>query len=324
MENFKKELEKKFKTTDIKIVKKIQSLWSSYGEILRISIGEKTYILKHIQLPNIQNVLMEGKKNSSVSHNRKVKSYQVEMNWYENYSSLCDDDCKIPKVEYISRNEKLQFILLEDLDVSGYLLRKDHLNIDEGKACLTWLANFHGKFLGKKMKDLWDIGTYWHLDTRPEEFEKMPHGRLKENALLIDEKLKNCKFQTVVHGDAKVENFCFSKDNDIAAVDFQYVGHGCGMKDVAYFIGSCFTEDECQLYESELLACYFNQLEKAVKKSDYPLKDFNELQKEWRFLYPWAWTDFYRFLEGWSPSHHKIHKYTKCLAEKVLNYNQKK
>jgi aminoglycoside phosphotransferase (APT) family kinase protein len=130
--------------------------------------------------------------------------------------------------------------------------------------------------------------------------------------------LKQAPFQTIVHGDAKLANFCFSPDgSEVAAVDFQYVGGGCGMKDVAYFIGSCLDEDECEKMESELLDIYF----KALKKSlliHHPLLDAEQVEQVWRPLYPVAWTDFYRFLQGWSPGHWKIHRYTNELARAVL------
>ena len=34
--------------------------------------------------------------------------------------------------------------------------------------------------------------------------------------------------------------------------------------------------------------------------------------------YPVAWTDFYRFLQGWSPGHWKLHRYSERLAREVL------
>jgi thiamine kinase-like enzyme len=67
---------------------------------------------------------------------------------------------------------------------------------------------------------------------------------LKEAAPVIDEKLNTCAYKTFVHGDAKLANFCFAPDGQVAGVDFQYVGGGCGMKDVAYFIGSCLNEKD--------------------------------------------------------------------------------
>jgi hypothetical protein len=36
-------------------------------------------------------------------------------------------------------------------------------------------------------------------------------------------------------------------------------------------------------------------------------------------MYAVAWTDFYRFLQGWSPGHWKIHGYSERLANAVLD-----
>ena len=103
-------------------------------------------------------------------------------------------------------------------------------------------------------KKLWQKGSYWHLSTRPDELKAMQHSKLKDAAKSIDEQLNNCKYKTLIHGDAKVANFCFADDmSSVAAVDFQYVGGGCGMKDVAYFLGSCLSSSECENYEKELL-----------------------------------------------------------------------
>ena len=56
-------------------------------------------------------------------------------------------------------------------------------------------------------------------------------------------------------------NFCFgSEESGVAAVDFQYVGGGCGMKDLAYFVGSCFRDHEAEEREEEILNLYFKEL----------------------------------------------------------------
>jgi len=208
-------------------------------------------------------------------------------------------------------------LIMEDLNASGYTLRlhTGNVTLDHAKSCLTWLAHFHGEFMGNSPYNLWSIGTYWHLDTRPEEWEAMKHRELKQNAKAIDSRLKAASFQTIVHGDAKLANFCFHPDGKVAAVDFQYVGQGCGMKDVAYFISSCYEDDECEKYEEELLNHYFSELEMAMDKS----VDFKEIRREWMSLYPYAWADFCRFLNGWSPGHWKLHGYSKRLTDKVLS-----
>lgn len=141
--------------------------------------------------------------------------------------------------------------------------------------------------------------------------------KLKAAAPLIDQKLTDSRFQTLVHGDAKLANFCFASDGRVAAVDFQYVGAGCGVKDVAYFISSALAEDQCERQESELLDVYFKELTTALR-SHGPTVDVVALEADWRALYPVAWTDFFRFLQGWSPGHWKIHRYSKRLAREVL------
>ncbi len=118
------------------------------------------------------------------------------------------------------------------------------------------------------VKNLKDYGQKAHLDleTRPDELRALKDIRLKNAAKNIDTKLNNCRFKTFVHGDAKLANFCFSEEkSSVAAVDFQYVGGGCGMKYVAYFIDSCLYDEECEALEKEILDFYFEELEKALK-----------------------------------------------------------
>ena len=160
------------------------------------------------------------------------------------------------------------------------------------------------------------MGTYWHLDTRSDEFDAMKQSSIKANAHKLDGLLNACHYKTIVHGDAKVANFCFSKsDQSVAAVDFQYVGGGCGMKDVAYFLGSCFDENECERWIPDLLDTYFDTLRSAVKGTTI---DTIDLEREWRQLFAPAWTDFHRFLLGWMPEHNKIHAYTEKLSAETL------
>lgn len=305
--------------TEITSVELIQTLWSGYGEILRVSVagGEMpSVVLKYIALPE-QRIHPRGWA-TDFSHQRKITSYDVEMHWYRDWSQRCDGFNRVPKCYATSSDAQDHLIVLEDLDHSGYRLRKDELSRQQVSVCLRWLAYFHASFLGCSPDGLWKTGTYWHLATRPEELEAMSPSALKNAANVIDERLNDCQFQTLVHGDAKVANFCFTDAcDDVAAVDFQYVGGGCGMKDVAYFLGSCLTEHQCMAWEESLLEEYFSFLQAALNKYGKQT-DFASLQTEWTALFPYAWTDFYRFLAGWMPGHRKINKYTEYMADKVL------
>jgi len=92
------------------------------------------------------------------------------------------------------------------------------------------------------------------LATRPDELDALEDCPLKAAAVTIDRRLANSQFQTFVHGDAKLAKFCFGADRrQVAAVDFQYVGGGCGMKDVAYLISSFHDEDDSERLGPDLL-----------------------------------------------------------------------
>lgn len=309
-----------FNTSDIKELEVVQSLWSGYGKLSRLELRDspiKTIIAKNIILPTQSNHPRGW--NTNISHQRKIKSYQIEISWYKNYAIRCNDDCRVAKHYYSTSKENELLILLEDIDTSGFPIRKSRLDKNEIKVCLKWLANFHATFMNVKPKDLWEVGTYWHLATRPDEFNEMANGKLKVVAHLIDEKLNSCRYHTIVHGDAKVANFCFSKDLKlVAAVDFQYVGGGCGIKDVIYLMGSCLSDYECEKFEEELLNYYFTELNQALLKNKSSI-DFAELEKEWRYLYPIAWTDFTRFLLGWMPTHQKLNRYSYRLLEHTIS-----
>ena len=297
----------------------VQSLWSGYGQIVRCHLegGQApSVIVKHVRWPN-QRSHPRGWA-SDHSHERKVESYRVETTWYERYASECTDGCRVPHSLSLSTREDEVMMVLEDLDASGFDSRRQHVDDAELDACLDWLASFHATFMNEIPDGLWTTGTYWHLATRPEELDALDHGPLKEAAVAIDSQLTNSSFQTFVHGDAKLANFCFSADrSQVAAVDFQYVGGGCGMKDVAYFISSCLDENESERLAPALLDRYFELLRLALQNTGKEL-DFSALEDEWRALYPVAWTDFYRFLQGWSPGHWKIHDYSERLAREVL------
>ena len=211
-------------------------------------------------------------------------------------------------------------IVLSNLNFLGFDRRKSEVDQRDIHACLAWLANFHATFMGNTATGLWPIGTYWHLETRPDELAAMPEGPLKQSAERIDRRLNEATYQTLVHGDAKVANFCFSDhDRDhVSAVDFQYVGRGCGMKDLAYFISSCLSEQAAAEQQEALLTFYFQQLRVAVTARD-PEINFSELECEWRELYPFAWADFCRFLSGWSPGHWKLNSYSDQITQSVLH-----
>ena len=290
----------------------IQELWSGYGKIIRIGLENAavaSVVVKHVQLPTDRHHPRGW--NTDIGHRRKVKSYEVETTWYDRYSK--NSMARLPECLAIETKDDEVLIVMEDLDEAGYHLRKHVLTWEEIAACLAWLAKFHASYLGKIPDGLWEVGTYWHLETRPQELAVLDDQRLREAAPVIDKKLNTCTYKTFVHGDAKLANFCFAANGQVAALDFQYVGGGCGIKDVAYFIGSCLNESECERLEAQILDTYFDHLQSAMKQRN------EALETEWRSLYRVAWADFHRFLKGWSPGHWKINSYSERITAEVIN-----
>jgi len=306
----------------VDIGKQIQQLWSGYGHITRLhltSAAVPSIIVKVVNPPD-QSDHPRG-WNTDASHQRKLRSYKIETCCYNDWIDKCNEAARVATCYGCKTIEGSQVIVMEDLD-SVFPHSLSTATLSDAAACLQWLAKFHARFMGTDPVGLWPTGTYWHLATRQDEWQVMKNTDLKEAAEALDKKLSGGKFQSIVHGDAKIANFCFAAGSGdsserVAAVDFQYVGGGCGMKDVAYFLGSCLSESDCARHDDVLLDGYFAALGSALEIYQ-PAIESAAVIDEWRNLYAIAWTDFYRFLNGWMPDHPKVHSYTKQLAQQAL------
>jgi len=303
----------------------IQPLWSGYGELLRLKLeagNRQSVVVKYIKL-RADTTHPKG-WNTQTSFLRKQHSYDVECYWYQHYSQYHQLDttakpdalAKVPECLFLEQTDNDLLLVIEDLQ-HHYPLVTDSATNTQVQAVLTWLALFHAQYMQQPTKGLWPQGGYWHLDTRPDELAALDDPQLISAARHFDSQLKSGVYQTLIHGDAKLANFCFSKDGaQVAAVDFQYVGQGCGIKDVMLFISSCIPPEQCQQQQETLLDYYFVQLRRALKGKTQI--DSQALEDEWRKLYCIAWADFYRFVKGWSPGHWKINAYSNSLYQQAL------
>lgn len=278
-------------------IETMQPLWSGYGRIYRVNMadaGAASVVVKMIEPPP---------GGTGIAHERKLRSYEVERQWYRAYARDCDARCRVPRLLGAATLGPRSVMAMEDLDAAGFTRRSRCSDQDTLDACLGWLACFHATFAGETPTGLWAVGTYWHLATRPDELRVTRDRRLQEAAHALNARLDACRFPTFVHGDAKPDNFCMSAAaNAVAAVDFQYTGGGCGMKDVVYFLDCVLDGAALKTREPRLLDHYFAQLRAALAQKR-PKLDAAALETEWRGLYPVAWADLYRFLSGLAPGH---------------------
>lgn len=315
----------------------LQDLWSGYGEIARYFSPKlnASVIVKSVSPP--EEVDHPRGWHSSIGHSRKLTSYKIEAFFYQHYAQHCPPACYVPKMIAFSSSplaSASQTLVMEDLIETGFNDSESTLSLSDIKIVIHWLAHFHGRFLGNAGKGLWPIGSYWYLETRQDEYNVMQAGPLKQAADLINNALNNAYHQTLIHGDAKLANFCFGAVKEtkgsskkyqaidksfrrVAAVDFQYVGRGIGVKDLAYFLGSCLTDTDLTMLHDELLNEYFTALRNACNDYGHNV-DFIALEKEWRELYAFSCADFHRFLLGWSPEHDKINTYLQTQTNKAL------
>ena len=185
----------------------IARLWAGMGHVYELTAAGVTIIAKRVQLPA---------SCGGIGDERKRASYHVEASFYANgiASQLAAAGCALPLPLHVSREPTI-FITMTQLEG-----RRGGLDAAETRAALEWLARLHATFWGHTRADaavgigLQPQGTYWYLDTRPDELESMPtrgwEGRLRLAAGAIDARLKAERYQTIVHGDAKDANMLFS------------------------------------------------------------------------------------------------------------------
>lgn len=312
----------------------VQELWNGYGRIERWSLASdgtssnsfNSVIVKVVDPKDGRASHPRGWA-SERSNARKLTSYRVERAFYERFSPRLGSSVRVPRCLAKQETPTGGRMLLEDLDGAGFRGRRTELSEPELIACLHWLAGFHAAFVGVDPAGLWKRGTYWHLATRPDELAALQDPELRCAAPMIDARIGAARFQTLVHGDAKLANFCFSSPSAsaahpaaVAALDFQYVGGGIGVQDVGYFLGSCLDGNSLERMAQIYLDTYFESFARCLAaRPGEQTPDPSAVESEWRSLWPDTWADFHRFLSGWAPDHWKLSVYSERWTRFVLN-----
>ena len=287
----------------------IASLWAGMGQIIRVqcqmsSGTKKTIIAKHIKCKNPR----------SFGDKRKAASYHVEAAFYSKYSAelsqkhICCQGLHVEDESSGMNGEAEITIVMTPLPNNTI----HYMDGDTAKAAVRSVARLHAHFWGQAKSDaavangLANQGTYWYLDTRPDEFDGMPRhglsGKLKKAARDIDEALKSHPYQTVCHGDLKSCNMSMSNDpRYVTLVDFQYVGRSCCAKDLAYLFvcGMDVDDDFEERQEAEMLGLYIEELKAngvgGDGHGDSPLPTIDGLRDALNLAY----CDLYRWMLGW-------------------------
>ena len=300
----------------------LQPLWGGYGVLGRVHLKDgRDVVVKRVRLP----AAPEEGSSEWRSFDRKRRSYDVERRFYADYVPRLSA-LPIPRAYCAERTGEGWLFVLEDLAAAGLpakVLRPTPRQLSE---CLKWLARFHATFLNVAPAGLWPEGGYWHLAVRNDEFLRMQESALKREASRWDARLRKAKWRTLIHGDAKPENFCFGANGtarqaglSVGAVDFQYVGGGAGIKDVAYLLSCCLSERECAVLCGDLIDEYFLALRSELSERGHAAMA-TAIEAEWRTLYPIAWADFCRFLDGWAQE--PLHGYSRRMVQRAMSASE--
>ena len=278
----------------------IASLWARMGSVYQLSAKTKrsdvSIVAKRVELSRVC---------SSIGDQRKKDSYDVEAAFYSrgHAERLLSAGAIVPTPLHVetSRGENVTICMTQ---LEG---RSSHRG--DSAAFVSWLAKLHAAYWGSERADaavesgLQAQGTYWHLDTRPEEHARMGSGgwigRLKLAARAIDLRLKADPMQAVCHGDAKGANILYCTGEGGEAVplvyDFQYCGKGCVAKDLAYF----FNVEASASEEQALLRRYHAELSGLLRAQGDSPPSLEALQEAHEI----ALADWRRFSEvglgGW-------------------------
>jgi hypothetical protein len=267
------------------------------GSIYKVSIDDSAvFVIKH--------VIMPPSGEQSLGDQRKAHSYQVEANFYDHVAPDLSSIVELPTPFYVERGPKNKEITICMSMLHGSCIQTSEL--DDVHGTLRWLAQFHAAYWGEEAVSevlstakLQKTGSYWHLDTRPDEHSDMAsagwQGRVKRAARAIDECLKRDYMQCLIHGDPKEANIMrLGKSGNcsrIAMYDFQYCGKGTPTRDLAYFLcSSCH-----KAWESELVKYYYEQLKDELMRQGKTPPDLRHFHNSLEL----AFCDFHRFLCGW-------------------------
>ena len=262
-------------------VSSIARLWGGMGHVYRIETNNNvTFVLKFMN-PRVTTASGRNGK-PSIGDQRKLDSYVIEAEFYQNYSK-----------DLLKQGVGLARCLHVEHDLGKTILCLSHLeNAPDNnyyESVIEWLAHFHATTWQRDCPTLQSVGTYWHLDTRPQEWQGMAdkgwEGRLKQAAPAVDRWLKETPIQSWVHGDVKDANVMWD-GNKVAMCDFQYVGRGCPLKDLCYFLCSSGVADDKQLVD-----LYFEKLCGKLKEPP-SRRDFDAALEL-------SYCDYLRFMCGW-------------------------
>ncbi len=211
-----------------------------------------------------------------------VRNYELEINWYRDLAAVTPVNC--PKCFHAEIGaDGIDFVLL--LDDRTPANQGDQLtgaNPQEMLAAIAELALLHAAHWNSDTLHKYEWLAYSTgnkqlvrqlLPGLYPEFRKRYSTRLDPEILDMGQGLVDnigpyldtqIAARTVIHGDFRLDNLLFTPSGEVTVLDWQTVGTGSPMADLAYFIGTSIADPaEREGCERDLFEHYRAQLELA-------------------------------------------------------------
>lgn len=207
--------------------------------------------------------------------------YQREVSFYQHLAMLITT--RTPRCYYAERDESDNFLLLlEDLSPSAVVDQFVGVSLGTARAGLAALAGLHGptharveihdatwlRGVSEELRPLYSAVLPVLFDQFLERYDAHIDDDLRAMVLALKGRLAlfseyATPFPCVTHGDFRTDNLLIDACDGtvaLAVVDWQTVGVGSPLLDVAYFLTTSLTPEDCAQYEFELLDYYLGKL----------------------------------------------------------------
>jgi thiamine kinase-like enzyme len=281
----------------------IDARWLSEYLTLRDVTGVTSSSVGHGQVANCYRLVVEQRDAPPTSFIAKVPSldavsrstaalqhlYEREVSFYQLLAS--NVAIRTPRCFFAQRDENDDFLLiLEDLSPAAQIDQFGGIDVEVARHGLDALAGLHGPThaLEDLHRSTWLRGVSEELAplyamVLPALFDQFlaRYGeRLDSDVHAMVTTLKERLGQfsdyvtphpCVTHGDFRTDNLLIdARDGAVplAVVDWQTVGVGSPLLDVAYFLTTSLSPDDCALHETELIDYYLDAMsEQQVRLS---------------------------------------------------------
>jgi len=207
--------------------------------------------------------------------------YLREVSFYQHLASLITT--RTPRCYFAERDDSDNFLLLlEDLSPSAVVDQFTGISLGTARAGLAALAGLHGpthartdlhdatwlRGVGDELRPLYEAVVPVLFDQFIERYNARIDAELRTMVLALKDRLAlfsgyATSYPCVTHGDFRTDNLLIDACDGtvaLAVVDWQTVGVGSPLLDVAYFLTTSLTPQDCARYEFELLDYYLAKL----------------------------------------------------------------